>query len=251
MLEALVSPSASFITLTYDEESLPPDGSLRSRDLQLFIKRLRHYAKRQIRYFACGEYGDLTMRPHYHAALFNVQHTEQNLIDIAWGLGRTSIAELTMERANYVAGYVTKKMTDANDDRLQGRTPEFARMSLRPGIGSPSVQQIADALSSRNGWDEIDRLGDVPTVLRHGPSNYPLGRYLRQKLREAMSFDVESVSKEQSLKQSQEMLALFEDHVASSKHPKQTLKGMLDDLNRQKIRNLETRQKIYSIKGHL
>lgn len=46
----------SFVTLTYDEEHLPPDGSLRKRDLQLYLKRLRR--RLPFRFFAAGEYGE-------------------------------------------------------------------------------------------------------------------------------------------------------------------------------------------------
>lgn len=85
----------SFLTLTYNDEWRPEDNRLDPRGLQLFLKRLRKrlhtvlaqqtHAKRKsdprshilsdsrspLRYFACGEYGEETGRPHYHALLFN------------------------------------------------------------------------------------------------------------------------------------------------------------------------------------
>ena len=39
--EASLHDANSFITLTYDDEHVPPGGSLRYRDFQLFMKRLR------------------------------------------------------------------------------------------------------------------------------------------------------------------------------------------------------------------
>ena len=70
--EASLYDKNCFITLTYDDEHLPKDSSLVKRDLQLFFKRLRkRYPGHLIRYFAAGEYGDNTARPHYHAILFN------------------------------------------------------------------------------------------------------------------------------------------------------------------------------------
>jgi len=251
MLEALVHSAASFVTLTYSDEWVPENGSLQPRDLQLFLKRLRRSTSLPIRFFACGEYGDLTWRPHYHLALYGIDETYKDVVEKNWGLGLIHIGTLTTESAQYVAGYVTKKLTKKSDPILAGRHPEFARMSLRPGIGALSIQSVADALSCRNGWDEIERLGDVPAVLRHGPGNYPLGSYLRRRLREAMNFDDLKQSKEASLLQSQEMLAMWEDYICAAKSPKETLKGMLLDLNKQKTRNLETRMRIHSKKGSI
>lgn len=80
----------------------------------------------------------------------------------------------------YVAGYVTKKMTRDDDPRLEGRLPEFARMSLRPGIGLGMMHELASTLLEHR-LDE--RMIDVPLALQHGTKKWPLGRYLRRKLR--------------------------------------------------------------------
>lgn len=45
--EASLHDDNVFITLTYNSENLPPDGSLRKRDFQLFIKRLRKQTKKK------------------------------------------------------------------------------------------------------------------------------------------------------------------------------------------------------------
>lgn len=72
VLEASCHAQNCFVTLTYADEHLPPDGSLCKRDLTLFLKRLRKSRPGQkIRYFACGEYGERLRRPHYHLILFN------------------------------------------------------------------------------------------------------------------------------------------------------------------------------------
>lgn len=86
-----------------------------------------------------------------------------------------------MASANYIAGYVTKKMTSVSDERLQGRRPEFARMSLKPGIGARALEAVALAMM-RSKLDQS--MVDVPTGLRHGAEVLRLGRYLRRKLRE-------------------------------------------------------------------
>lgn len=95
--EADLHPRNCFITLTYNNESLPKDQSLSKRHFQLFIKRLRKHhgltkdrinndkaystddgkIRYPIRYFMCGEYGDQLTRPHYHACLFNIAFDDQ------------------------------------------------------------------------------------------------------------------------------------------------------------------------------
>ncbi len=54
-LEMLDHPWSSFVTLTYNDECMPKDGSLKLTDLQGFIKRLRNYVlPRRIRYTQSG-----------------------------------------------------------------------------------------------------------------------------------------------------------------------------------------------------
>lgn len=71
-------------------------------------------------------------------------------------------------------------MTGKDDVRLKGRFPEFCRMSLRPGIGFNALDDVASSLLEHNLEGAID---DVPSVLRHGMRQLPLGRYLRRRLR--------------------------------------------------------------------
>lgn len=150
MHEASLYDSNLFITLTYSDEHLPEDGSLDKRHFQLFMKRLRKF-KSGVRYFHCGEYGETTLRPHYHAILFNCSFKDRRLykeqgnyrlftsqtLDETWGLGFCNFGTVSFESAAYVARYVTKKVTgDLADDHYQGRQPEYATMSRRPGIGA-------------------------------------------------------------------------------------------------------------------
>lgn len=190
MLEAQLHEFSSFWTLTYSDDYLPPGATLVPRDLQLFLKRLRRLlpAGRPIRFFGVGEYGDDTWRPHYHLALFGLASIEVDTVQAAWRMGFCHGGELTLESAQYLAGYVTKKMTAKDDPRLAGRHPEFARMSLRPGIGAGAIPAIADALNDTHGAAYVGRTGDVPAVLRHGSRQLPIGRYLRRRLRDEMGF---------------------------------------------------------------
>lgn len=165
MLESQKHGDNSFITLTYDPKNLPSDLSLNPKDLQDWLKRLRREIEPvKVRYYLVGEYGDQTHRPHYHVALFGyptcihgnsdslcLPHPKHMCAPCAtitktWGLGAAHLGSLTLESAGYVAGYVTKKMTNKNDPRLNGRHPEFARMSLRPGIGATAVQDLVNFL---------------------------------------------------------------------------------------------------------
>ena len=127
MLEALVSPSASFLTMTYNDDNLPDGGSLVVRDVQLYWKRLRK-AGYSFRYFVCGEYGDESERPHYHAALFGVPpcycdfrspHPKCHCVEFKglWGKGNLYWGEVTPASAHYIAGYVTKKMNKEDPAR--------------------------------------------------------------------------------------------------------------------------------------
>lgn len=190
LLEANLHEFASVATLTYSPEFHPENGSLVPRHMQLFLKRLRKVLgpARPIRFFGVGEYGDMGERPHYHVALFGVAHLESDLVLSAWKLGMVHLMELNTETAQYVCGYVVKKMTAKDDPRLKGRHPEFARMSLRPGIGAGAMGPLADTLNDTHGAAFIGATGDVPGALLHGRKKMPLGRYLRRKLRDELGF---------------------------------------------------------------
>ena len=152
----------SFLTLTFDDEHLPIDYSVSTRDMQLFMKKLRKSVQpKQVRFYLGAEYGDLYLRPHYHIILFghdfsDKKHFKQNRqgqwlytsssLDKLWPYGHATLGDVTFESAAYVARYCTKKIGgDAADQHylrvhpLHGFIcrvkPEFSLMSRRPGIG--------------------------------------------------------------------------------------------------------------------
>ena len=86
MHEAQMYDRNCFVTLTYDDEHLPPNGSLNKRDFQLFMKRLRKRYGSGIRYYQCGEYGELLGRPHHHAILFNFDFDDKVLWSVRDGV---------------------------------------------------------------------------------------------------------------------------------------------------------------------
>lgn len=203
MLESCKHRSSSFATLTYDEGRLPAYGSLVPSDMQLWLKRLRAAVYPvKVRFFGVGEYGSETWRPHYHAILFGLDRVvaggsdgRSGVVQSSWGMGHTFVGGVSLASVQYVAGYVTKKMTGRNDERLQGRYPEFARMSLRPGIGGTAVGDIAYALESDAGLESIAEVGDVPASLRYDGKFWPIGRYIRGKVRKSLGLS-EKVIKE-------------------------------------------------------
>ena len=146
---------------------MPETGTLEPRDPELFIKRLRKRSSlAKIGYFLCGEYGDTSDRPHYHAAVFGAPFMDKSqvgertgypvfrslMLEQTWGLGHCEITPLNWKSASYVAGYVTKKAREKTDpvkhlrvNPLTGEIvslqPEFQRMSRRPGLGRNWLEQ--------------------------------------------------------------------------------------------------------------
>jgi len=188
MLESLLHSHNSFVTLTYDNDHLPRDGSVVPSHLQLFLKRLRaSISPRVIRFYGVGEYGDRTKRPHYHVVIFGLVYI--NELRSAWTKGMVHVGELNKDSAGYCAGYITKSLTKKDDPRLGGRHPEFCRMSLKPGIGAGAMETMAKITTSKHGVAAITDTADVPTGFRWAQKIWPLGRYLRRVLREESGFD--------------------------------------------------------------
>lgn len=71
--ESKLHVDSDFLTMTYDDDHLPIDGSLKKEHLQLFMKRLRKgIYPLKCRYYNVGEYGTESGRAHYHSILFGV-----------------------------------------------------------------------------------------------------------------------------------------------------------------------------------
>lgn len=179
LLEQALHAESSFVTLTYADEHVPPDGHLLKEHAQCWQKRLRLlFPPKTIRFLTVGEYGDDKGRPHFHAAVFGTADAEK--IQSAWDKGFTYVAGLGVESARYIVSYLLKRNNTA--ERCDGKPPEFKIQSNRPGIGKGA----------------IDRLrippGEVPTAIRLQRSFYPLGRYLVGNLRARQGETVEEIS---------------------------------------------------------
>ena len=131
--------SALFVTLTYSDEKIPKQNGLytvRKKDCQDFLKRLRDRIKpRKIRYYLVSEYGTETLRPHYHAIIFNMDLDDLAIIDKAWQFGHISIVSVTDASMNYVCKYVINKQVV-----IKGVEKVFSIMSLRPAIGKTYLE---------------------------------------------------------------------------------------------------------------
>lgn len=128
--EVQMHDASCFITLTYDDKHLPPDFSVHKRVWQLFMMRLRERIQpKRVRFFACGEYGGESLRPHYHALIFGYDFPDKQRItslnnkrhplyksdelSTLWTYGFSSIGAATFNSAGYTARYTLKKIGDA------------------------------------------------------------------------------------------------------------------------------------------
>lgn len=133
---------ALFVTLTYDNDHLPSDGSLKVRDIQLFYKRLRKaLGPVKIKHYTCGEYGPRTMRPHYHAIIFGLNMSHAQLVFDAWGKckkpGFKCYQVLNRRMLGYVSGYTAKKLGSHFNQKWikdHGLLPPYQQQST--GIGA-------------------------------------------------------------------------------------------------------------------
>nr|AVQ10216.1 replication protein VP4 [Gokushovirinae environmental samples] len=166
-----------FVTLTYDDKNLPFGGTLVRKDPQLFLKRLRFEYGKGIRFYGCGEYGELSRRPHYHFILFNYAAADkkfykrtksgENLftspsLERLWPFGFNVVGDVSFKSCAYVARYVTGKIKGDNaeehystvttDGEIVNLLPEFSMMSRRPGIGSDWFKKFGAHVYE---WDSV------------------------------------------------------------------------------------------------
>lgn len=161
MHEKQLHTESAFVTLTYDDENLPEGGTLVKRDHQLFMKRMRFFMGKGIRFYMCGEYGETTKRPHFHYLFFNRDFRDKKFYKLAkagerlytseklremWPHGHNVIGDVTLESCAYVARYIVDKITGpiaadhyrvvTSDGVVVDRCPEFTCGSRRPGLAS-------------------------------------------------------------------------------------------------------------------
>lgn len=180
ILESKYHEFVSFVTLTYDDDHIPYPPAVSKIALQNYLKRLRYYSNCSFSYYACGEYGERSLRPHYHAIIFGPHTSTIHLAnDLAWKNGFHFTCPAGPDAMSYVAGYVAKKKPkDFLEER--GLTPEFTLSSRRPAIGLRAIDEIVK-LSQND--------ADVVSVFNVGGVRYYLPRYLKRKAREVLYND--------------------------------------------------------------
>lgn len=192
ILESREHKKNCFITLSYNPENLPKNATLVVRDLQLFFKSLRKELAKdniRIRYFACGEYGDKTLRPHYHIGLFGYYPKDAKFFKFnkckqplyiskqiakIWGKGFIILGDLTTASAGYIARYTQKKIYNKHDELIKqlGRHKEFIVTSRRPGIAmnyikkDKNFQKIKDNFGILIKENDTVKLKNIPQRFR-------------------------------------------------------------------------------------
>lgn len=216
VLESFCHSSSSFFTFTYNDENLPLTDkglpTLQPRHFQLFMKRLRKELPFPIRFYVAGEYGSKSLRPHYHAIFFGLPTSTYQVVSRCWTNSTShSISQCfachgknsadpvfsfkssygnvyfgydcSIEALQYVAGYVTKKISEVgstSDDPFSrhfypdGRYREFSRMSRNPGIGIPALLSISKQLRDKALLD-----GKFPNFISLGKRTLPFDRTTR------------------------------------------------------------------------
>lgn len=175
--EAKMHEHSCFLTLTYEDNPV----TLIYSHIQLFLRSMRR-AGYKLRFYCVGEYGEKNWRPHWHLILYGYDfhadrkcrvrepHKLYDSVELSkyWARGFATIGEVTPETIAYVSRYALKKITgqkaeehytrvDPTTGEIHYLTPEFSRMSLKPGLGSTFYEQykkdmhVDDAVTRRGG----------------------------------------------------------------------------------------------------
>lgn len=180
----------TFVTLTYADHMLPTDvynnPVLVKRHLRNYFKRLRKQFNHKIKFYAIGEYGTNTFRPHYHFIGFNFNHNVNNhwkAIKEAWSsydpviqqklpIGNVFVRDVNLDAIAYVTGYVIKPDLHRMADEL-GIQREFGTNSDGLGISHLTPQMIKYYR---------DNFVNYITMPNSSGKKRTLPRYYRQKL---------------------------------------------------------------------
>lgn len=235
---------SSFVTLTYKEDIELPDkykhyGNINKTHLQNFIKRLRNKTKKKIRYYAVGEYGSQTSRPHYHVIIFGLGVDDSRIIQDSWSdyirndecnrplyetIGNVYIGDVNIRSMMYVAKYHTNK-TDYPD----GLEPPFCLMSK--GIGRNYIARMKDYHNK-----------DIETYFyQHYEQKKSLPRYYKDRL-----FN-ETLKKQIAAKYQNLDKELIEVEEYIKKYPKNKITGYY----RLRLERIKTYQKQFKEKSKL
>lgn len=257
MHEARMHDWSSFITLTFAGELSIAQRSLRYEDYQEFQNRLRAWERRRSRrekrerlklpYFVAGEYGDDNQRPHFHSVVFGLRFPDMvhlrkspsgeslyrsETLERLWPHGYSSIGSVTFESAAYVARYTVKKISgvryvtgwhpytraDQDTGEIFEVEPEFAHMSLKPGIGATWLDRY---------WADVYPEGKV--VSRGRLANAPT--YYNERRRKVAPEEIEDLQ----LQKLQEGKARFADSSDERLSVREQVARARSQLHRRKL----------------
>lgn len=210
-IELHSSVAAFFCTLTYNDLYLPIADEcfsvpvLCKKDLSDFFKRLRNHfiyydpsGKKKlipIKYLACGEYGGLSGRPHYHFILFlpkeYYHELREDLIDeirekvsLSWSVEVTNNGSKLLDGngkpIRQAFGNVT--VDYSNDHRIRYVVKYMLKGQFSEGEELiPSFRLVSHGLGLR-GFDTDIKDLDHLCFTDDGGYTYGLPRYLREKV---------------------------------------------------------------------
>lgn len=234
-LEAETHENNIFLTLTYNDKSLPKGGTLYRKHVQDFFKRLRKKyvpknpytpnspawlefkRKKEIRYYGCGEYGEQLGRPHYHVCLFNFApppegerlvketktgeklYTHPDLMAL-WGHGHVSYGNVTFQSAAYVARYIMKKQNGPETDHYDKTDPETGEIKrVHPEFSFMSLKPGIGAYFLQDYLSDVYPCDEI--ILPHTQKRYKPPKYfdtLYKKFDEKAHRDLK-ISRQESL----------------------------------------------------
>jgi hypothetical protein len=170
--EMMYHRGAVFLTLTYDNLNIPEDFGLRKSDLQKFFKRLRkNHSDLDIKYFASGEYGSETSRPHYHCIILGLSPMHEmfkqrlqckngvQAVCDDWPYGNVYLGSVTKSSIRYTVDYTLKKVSK-DDINYDGRPLPFQLQSI--GIGKRYALDNAGSIKVNLFIRSDGRPGSVP-----------------------------------------------------------------------------------------
>lgn len=202
--------SAYFVTLTYENAPITKNGlmTLKKRDIQLWLKRLRKAnPETTIKYYAVGEYGGKTQRPHYHIIVLNAK---METVGYTWKLHNLQIGHVHIGQVNeatimYTLKYISKewKKKHERDDREN----QFSLMSKGIGKNYLTPQMIK--------WHRDD-LKNRMFIQLPGGDRIGVPRYYKKKI----YTDREREEIGQYLKENAELLTLKQELLTKGEYIK-------------------------------
>lgn len=222
-----------FFTLTYDNAHLPLDGYPSKADLSKFIKGLRKLCPNPIRFFACGELGEHTLRPHIHVVLFgfpgkdfvripyDLKQFTFPRIEALWskGFAPGSMVMDSGSVGSYVAKYMMKDF---------GRSGCWLDMSRRPGIGYGYLEKLAL---------ELDPQDPAPLVIPDG-KGHSLTAGVPKSLRQRLGICSDLLSKAAYIKQ-------FNKMISSGFSPEQAVRYSFIEAYRESLEKFNRSKEAY------